>query len=434
MHFIRLCLIILLVLVSPTGLHAQTNDAQPNPEIWQYGVQATAGYFNFRNSLYAETAPDPSGDLSEDWFEYAVKPWVSFDYKSGNGSWFGEASWAFAGTAANASEISGGKSSSTDFDNLYLGWRYVTTESGQFEIAGGRYPYQIAHGFLISDGYADGGSRGAVWTNPRNAWAPAARFQYLRAGHMLDVFYLERDERPEHDADIRLSGVNYQWQSADSDWTLGAGYMSFKANELDPQLDGADVWNLRLYSQPWSVPLTIEAEWAYEDNGATLDATAWYIQTYWSWEDTPWQPTAYYRYAFFEGDNPNTVSNEDFDPLFPAFHAWGSWWQGEIAGEWFLSNSNLKVHMLHINTKPHANIETGLIYFDYSLDQPGSYEGGVVSSDLAKEINWYMDWSANEMFTFSFVLARNNPGPAIEEAFGRSETFKYAMVFLSFSY
>lgn len=434
MHLTKCCLIMLLALISPICSHAQTNDTKTAPEIWQYGIQATAGYFNFRNSLYAESDPDPSGDLSEDWFEYAVKPWVSFEYRSDNSTWFGAASWVFSGTAANASEISGGESSSANFDNLYLGWRHGNSESGQFELAGGRYPYQIAHGFILSDGYADGGSRGAVWTNPRNAWAPGARFQYQRWGHTLDIFYLERDERPENNPDTRLSGVNYQWQSIDSAWTVGASYLTLKANELKPQLDGADVWNFRLYSRPWSVPLTIEAEWAYEDNGASLDATAWYIQSYWSWEDTPWQPVLYYRYAFFEGDNPNTIANENFDPLFPAFHDWGSWWQGEIAGEWFISNSNLKTHMLRIHTEPRDSIGTGLIYFDYSLDQPGSYQGGVSSSDLAKEINWYMDWSPNERLTFSFVLARNNPGPAVEEAFGRSETFKYAMVFMSFSY
>lgn len=61
--------------------------------------------------------------------------------------------------------------------------------------------------------------------------------------------------------------------------------MSFKTNE--PQLNGADVWNLRLYTRPWSVPLTVEAEWAYEDNGDALNATAWYIQPYWSLEDAP---------------------------------------------------------------------------------------------------------------------------------------------------
>lgn len=424
----------LLLLTASAQIKAQSNDAQAGTDQWQVGIQFSGGYFNFRNSLYVDIDPDPSGNLSEDWFEYAVKPWVSLDYEINNGTFFGAASWVLSGTAASASEVSGGEANSAQFDNLYLGWRYGTPDTGQLELAGGRYPYQVAHGFLLSDGYADGGSRGAVWTNPRNAWAPGARFQYLHSGHTLDIFYLERDERPENDPDTRISGINYQWQAKDAVWTLGASYMAFKTNDRNPPLDGADVWNLRLYAQPWSIPINIEAEWAYEDNGAALNATAWYIQPYWSWEDAPWQPVLYYRYAYFEGDNPETADNEAFDPLFPAFHDWGSWWQGEIAGEWFLSNSNLKTHMVRIHSKPRNNIETGLIYFDYSLDQPGSYQGGVASSDLAKEINWYLDWSANELFTFSFVLARNNPGPAVEEAFGRNETFKYAMVFLSFSY
>jgi hypothetical protein len=90
--------------------------------------------------------------------------------------------------------------------------------------------------------------------------------------------------------------------------------------------------------------------------------------------------------------------------------------------------------MIRLHTTPRNNIGTGLLYFDYSLDQPGSFEGGVSSDKVARELNWYMDWSVNELFTFSFVLARNNPGPAIEEAYGRTRSFKYAMIFLMFSY
>ncbi len=415
-------------------LNAQTADSQNTGTTWDYGVLVSMGYFNFRNSLFAEIDPDPPGNLSDDWGEFFVRPWVSFERSGDAGTWFGVASWAYARTGDDASEISGGHAGSTDFDNLYLGWRFGSPQSGQFEVTGGRIPYIIAHGFLLADGFADGGSRGGLWSNPRKAWGPAARIQYLGAGHTVDVFYLERDERPEWDPHTRLSGINYQWQSVDSAWTLGASYLAFKANDLDPELDGANVWNLRLYTTPFPVPLTIEAEWAWEDNGLALDSTAWYVQPYWTWEETPWQPTLYYRYAYFEGDNPDTRANEDFNPLFPDFYDWGSWWQGEIAGEFFLSNSNLKTHMLRLHIKPNSSIGTGLIYFDYLLDQPGSYQGGVASDKLAREINWYMDWKVNKMFTFSFVLARNNPGPAVEEAFGRSESFRYGMIYLAFSY
>jgi hypothetical protein len=249
---------------------------------WDYGVQASAGYFNFRNSLYAEIEPDPPGDLGEDWTEFSFKPWVNFELSTGAGAWFGKASWVYARTGDDATEISGGHASSTDLDDLYLGWRHGSPESGQLEIAGGRFPYRLAHGFLLEDGYADGGSRGAMWTNPRSAWAPGGRVQYRQSGHTAEVFYLERDERPELNADIRVSGVNYEWRSAASAWTLGASFLNLKANELERSLDGADVWNFRIFTEPLTVPLTIEVEGVHEDNGLLLDATAWYVQPYWT--------------------------------------------------------------------------------------------------------------------------------------------------------
>jgi hypothetical protein len=48
--------------------------------------------------------------------------------------------------------------------------------------------------------------------------------------------------------------------------------------------------------------------------------------------DNPKEPGV--EEAFFQGDDPDTASNEAFEPLFPGFYDWGTWWQGEIAGEY----------------------------------------------------------------------------------------------------
>lgn len=420
--------------LSSSGLQAQSKDEDASTPPIQWGVLGGAGYFNFRNSLFVEIGPDPPGNLSEDWYEFFFKPWVAFERDTEHGTWFGKASWVYARTGKNASEISGGGAHSTDFDELYLGWRKGDPVAGMIEIAGGRYTYLIGNSFLLNDGYSDGGSRGGYWSNPRTAWAPGFRLAYLDSAHQLELFYLERDERPESDSDTRIRGINYQWQSRDGSWILGASYLSLEAHDREPQRDGADVWNLRASIKPWAAALTIEAEWVREDNGPALDATAWYVQPYYRWEDAPWKPTLVYRYAYFEGDNPDTLANEDYDPLFPGFHDWGSWWQGEIAGEYFLSNSNLKTHMLRLHMEPRGTIGTGLLWFDYSLDQPGSYSGGVNSDQLATEINWYMDWTVSRLFTLSFVLARNQPGPAVEQAFNRTQPFKYGMLYAAFHY
>lgn len=130
-------LICLSILVSgwPQFSGAQTSQTEPGGTEWKYGIQASAGYFNFRDSLYVDTDPDPSGNLGDDWFEFAIKPWVTFERGTKYGAWFGAASWAYARTGKNASEISGGGASSYDFDKLYLGRRQGTRETGLFELA-----------------------------------------------------------------------------------------------------------------------------------------------------------------------------------------------------------------------------------------------------------------------------------------------------------
>ena len=69
---------------------------------------------------------------------------------------------------------------------------------------------------------------------------------------------------------------------------------------------------------------------------------------------------------------PTTAANEAFDPLFLGFYDWGTWWQGEIAGEYFLSNSNLKSHLVRVAVAPSDTISGGLMFFKFSFDQPQS--------------------------------------------------------------
>ena len=89
--------------------------------------------------------PDSPGNLGEDWLEFIIKPWAELEKHSGDNSWFGKAIWAYVRTDKYAAEISGGHADSADLDELYLGYRKGSVETGQFEIAAGRYSYQLAH-------------------------------------------------------------------------------------------------------------------------------------------------------------------------------------------------------------------------------------------------------------------------------------------------
>ena len=85
-----------------------------------------------------------------------------------------------------------------------------------------------------------------------------------------------------------------------------------------------------------------------------------------------------------------------------------------------------------MHTTPSEAISTGLIFYDFRLDNPAS--AGVTSDDVALELDWYMDWSVNDNFTLSFVAAVAEPGDAVEQSSGRTDTFFYGMIFAAYSY
>ena len=253
---------------------------------------------------------------------------------------------------------------------------------------------------LLWDGAADGGTRGGYWTECAQG-VRVCRDRPLQARHAHGRGVLPRQGRDcrSPTRDSKLWGVNYEYAIGE-DTTLGATYMKWSADPtVAPQRDGLDVYNVRAFTAPFPSfkALSFEVEYALEDNGDALDSTAWNVLVAYQL-DMAWQPKLSYRYAFFEGDDPATAENEAFDALFTGFYDWGTWWQGEIAGEYFVSNSNLISHQLRVHAKPNEAISTGLIFFDFVARQPAR-RPGVTSDDVAIELDWYMDWSINDNFT-----------------------------------
>jgi len=395
----------------------------------QLEFSAGWGFFGFGNSLYANSHDEVTQDLSDNWMEGYVKGGFSLAHKlAGGGEIYGKLTGVGERTYNAPPPIVGGEASSFDVEDLHVGWRNEI-----FDVAVGRMQYKQGHGMLIWDGASEGGSRGGFWTNARKAYEMAvvgkAKFG---GGFTLEGFYLDRDELPENDSDSKTYGANFEY-SWSEDNVVGATYMSWEANDLRESRDGMDVIDLRAFLTPFpsAKALSFELEYAMEDNDDLIDSTAWNAQVGWQFE-SPWKPKVTYRYAVFEGDDPNTVANEGFDGLWTGFYDWGTWWQGEIAGEYFASNSNLITHQLRVHTKPSESISTGLMFFDFKLDNIES--AGVSSDDLATELDWYMDWTLNDHFTLSFVAAFATPGDAVEEGFGRDEDFYYGMVYVAYSY
>jgi hypothetical protein len=455
-----LALLALTVMAGPAG--AQTTDppasapaAAPEPEPaeearptglperfdWTFNFDAGLGTFGFSNSLYANVRPDPSGDLSDNWSESFMKAGVSMSYKMDDSELFGKLSGVGERTfGIPPSEVVGEEAASFHIEDLFLGWRSGTSigeSENLLEIIGGRSQYKIGHGMILWDGAGEGGSRGGFWSNARKAWELAGIVRVKPGNHTFEAFYLDRDEVPENDTHSKVWGGNYELSLGEGSTTIGASYLEVDADPLiRPLRDGMDVVDVRVFSSPFSSArgFSFEAEYAKEKNGELMSAEAWNVLAAYEFGNFPWKPKVSYRYAYFGGDDPNSARSENFDSLFPGFYDWGTWWQGEIAGEYFVSNSNLITNQVRLHLTPSDSLGMGIIGFAFELDEPAALDPAVTSNDVMVEIDLYADWKINSNFLLSIVAAYGNPRLAVEQAFGRTDDFTYGMLYLAYSY
>ena len=185
---------------------------------------------------------------------------------------------------------------------------------------------------------------------------------------------------------------------------------------------------------PWTPDLSIEFEYAAERNAEALNANAYTFQGAYELSTLSWKPRLSYRYAHFDGDNPSTSPSEAFDSLLPGFYDWGTWWQGEIAGEVLHPEleSRLADDPRARDTVRCAGRRRDLLQVHAA--RAGLYAPGVTDSHLAYEMDAYADWKINENFTATFVGAFADPGRAVEQSINRTKNFIYGMAFLAYSY
>jgi hypothetical protein len=416
----------------PTGL--------PGGVEWKFNFDATWGSFGFANSLFQNPKEGVPENLSDQWFEGSIKPALSGSHKLASSSEiYGKVSAVGERTYGEQPVLFGGDYSSFQVDDLSIGWRSGTSigsSENLLDFTVGRAPFTLGHGMLLWDGSAEGGSRGGYWTNARKAFEFAAIARLHPGNHKIETFYLDKDELPESQTGTRLWGTNYEFAAGEHS-TFGATYMKFWADPaVKANRDGLNVFNLRAYTAPIPAApdLSFEFEYASERNGDKLSSNAWTGQGSYELSKVSWKPKFTYRYAYFQGDDPSTSRSENFDSLLTGFSDWGYWWQGEIVGEYIATNSNLKSSLIRAHVSPTEKVGGGLMYYNFTLDQPTALATNVTSDQLAKEFDAYVDWKLNKNFTASFVGAFASPGAAAQQAFNRTQNFSYGMVFIAYSY
>ena len=404
------------------------------------GLEAGLGVFGTEGANFGTGRFDlRTGEFDSEahWQEAYVKPYLGLEHRSGAaGTLYGgvAAVGAWTGGDGDVGGYTNADDQQLDWETLYAGWRsgeLLASSLGEdaVDMSYGRQDFQVGDGFLIWDGNLDQFDKGAYWLGPRTAFYRAGFARINTQPARADLFYLDSDR--DHDY-TELVGANLEYIDAE----LGSvGAMYFHVLDAgEPYVwgprEGMDVWSVRAteVTLPSLPNLNLWGQYVRQTGDGrdgSFDAEAWFVELRYGLANLPWSPSLSYRYAHFSGDpDSGDDRREDFDPFFYGWsRGWGTWFQGEITGEYLLFNSNQNNHMLHLAASPSDELGVGLILYRFDLDQPEYYGTPVSSTRFADELNLYADWSLNDNLSVSAAYALASPRTAAEEAFGDDDLF-----------
>jgi hypothetical protein len=413
-------------------------------------VEAGIGGFTARGVNFGAGRVDPrggraSGDTS--WGEGYVEPALGAEYGLGSDATLYGGVSAVAAFTAGEGDPSGstrGGDGRVDLETAFAGWRSAglladTLGEDALDLSFGRQEFSVGSGFLISDGHFDRLDDGAYWLAPRSAFQQTGLARLKTGSVRGDLFYLAADASQDG---TELAGLNLEY-AVEGLGTLAAMYFHVLDSGtpiIYGPRDGMEVMSLRAAEiTPPALPdLALSGEYVDERGSGRdgrFDASAWYLKASYTRSDWTWSPTLSYRYARFSGDrDPEDAVRRDFEPFFYGYEDWGTWYQGEVTGEYLLFNSNQVSHTLQLSASPSETLGVGAIYYSFDLDRPNYFGIPVSSLDFADELNLYLDWTLTKQATLSLAYGIAFPGKAAWEVFGDGERFQVLELSLALAF
>ncbi|MGL4973737.1 MAG: alginate export family protein [Bosea sp. (in: a-proteobacteria)] len=308
----------------------------------------------------------------------------------------------------------------------------------------GRQRFGVSDGFLIANTAANGGSRGALQSNPRWAADRLALFQIRYNNTKLEAFYLDPDELPILDSRTRIAGINLETKLPGG-FDVGAMYLSVPRsnfNYFTPtgsfSREGLQVYNARMRWQPnpAGAGAFVAAEAALQRHEhIDMRALGWTTELGYSFADTlPWSPTLSYRYASFSGDKLSTKRFERWDPLLSGEN--GERWVQGINHFKMFQDSNLSTHRVQLRLRPHAKVELVPQFWLFTADQTNNIGGNPAFSALkgrylGSEANLTFKWFISPRLLLQGHVAATFPSMAVRKTAGvSSDPWISTMMFL----
>lgn len=412
------------------------------------GAAAAAAYFNTWDTNFGSGRVDfrtgaNTGDA--EWGEGYLKPYLGAGYASPTlGRFYGGVAGVAAMTVGtgDASGFTTGGDGNIEEERLYIGWRpgklLIDSEEELLDLSYGRQEFHVGDGFLIWDGNLDQFDKGALWLTPRLSFERAGLVRIATHPVRGDLFYLRSDADQDN---TELAGANLEYVE-EGVGTLGLMYFHIFASTptiFGPRA-GMNLIDLRVNEArlPFAPNWSFWGEYVLETgNGpdGRIDANGWYVEADYTHSNWSWSPKLSYRYAFFSGDKIGDTTRRGFDPLFYGFsRGWGTWFQGEITGEYLLFNSNQINHKVHVELNPSEHLAFGAIYYKFWLDQKNYFGTPVSDNEFDDEFNLYANWVISDQVSLSVVYGAAFPGPAARQAFGDDKVFQLIEVGIFLSY
>ena len=395
-------------------------------------LDAIGAWYRSDNAWFGESEAFVGAPVDR-WAEFGVEPTLSFETRAGRGSLFASLSGVYTSTVSDDASGSTVGLSDTDaltLEQAHVGWRlddvFAALDGDTLSIAAGRLDYGIGTGLLVDDGSADGGDRGGWYLGMRKSFSQSLLASLDSETWLFEVFQLSNQPRT-GDTRGEAHGANVEYRFGDSA-ALGTSYLRVDTN--DPLVETLDVYSARA-SWRGGNGLSLAAEYVDEGSGQ-IDATGYYAQIGYALDSRPWSPELRLRRATFSGDDLATPLDERFREIAYGMTEWGSWYQGEITGEYALGNGNLDSRLARLTLAPTDAVTFDVLYYRFTLEQPASF--GATADDWGDELDFTVEWAAGETVSVTGVLGVLRPGDAAEQIVGGRSDWAHAMLLVSYSW
>lgn len=364
-----------------------------------------------------------TGEQSRNDLEMAIKPGLNVEYALNNATLYG-GSTAVAAITTLDGELSGQFARSGDYainvDSAYLGWR-----NPWLDVSYGAHEFSLGDGFIVGDGnFNQGHDNGQYWIGAFTAWRNTGVVKVNTKPVRADLFWLRTDNDL---GDSRVAGFNIENSITERFGQLGVLYFKVYDDNGLNGFAGARVTGVRGQDIHWpTLPaLKLYGEYVQQRGevsrtGQKLDANAWYGEINYQFNDLPWTPRLYYRYAYFSGDDPQTPAFEEYRAMFFTIFKrdWDTWYQGEVAGEFFLFNENQRTQMVKLKVFPNTRWAYGLWYFHHELATEQYFGLPTHATEWANEVNISAEFFPDDRLYWYVGCAFATPGEAAREVFG----------------